>query len=222
MKKEIRNPLVKALVTILLGSTVFAAEGTPDVKTFTYKTVGDRELKIHIHYPAGWKASDCRPGIIFFFGGGWTGGKVEQFQPQAEYLAGRGMVAARADYRVKSRDGVTPDKCVEDARSAVRWMRQNAGRLGIDPKKFITSGGSAGGHLAACMMIAKSVEAEGDDLSISTIPQAMVLFNPVLSFEKALLLKRLNGDEQLAKKISPTRYLDKNSPPVIILFGTND
>ena len=222
MKKEIGNLLVKALIIILLSGTVFAAETTPDFKTFTYKTVGDRELKIHIHYPPGWKAGDSRPGIIFFFGGGWNGGRVEQFQPQAEYLAGRGMVAARADYRVKSRDGVTPDKCVEDARSAVRWMRHNAGRLGIDPKKLITSGGSAGGHLAACMMIPKSVEADGDDLSISTIPQAMVLFNPVLSFENERMLKRLNGDKQLARKISPTRYLDKNSPPALILFGTND
>ncbi len=222
MKREIGNPFAKALIIILLGGTVFAAEGTPDVKTMTYKTVGDRELKIYIHYPAGWKASDSRAGIIFFFGGGWSGGKIEQFQPQAEYLASRGMVAARADYRVKSRDGVTPDKCVEDARSAVRWMRRNAGRLGIDPKKLITSGGSAGGHLAACMMIPKSVEADGDDLSISTIPQAMVLFNPVLSFENEQMLKRLNGDKQLAQKISPTRYLDKNAPPALILFGTND
>ena len=231
MKREIGNPFEEALkaiiaisatIIILLGGTVLAAEGTPDVKTMTYKTVGDRVLKIHIHYPAGWKASDSRPAIIFFFGGGWNGGKIEQFQPQAEYLAGRGMVAARADYRVKSRDGVTPDKCVEDARSAVRWMRQNAGQLGIDPKKLIASGGSAGGHLAACMMIPKSVEADGDDLSISTIPQAMVLFNPVLSFENEQMLKRLNGDKQLARRISPTRYLDKNSPPALIMFGTND
>ena len=231
MKREIGNPFGKALkvimaisatIIILLGGTVFAAQTTPDVKTMTYKTIGNRELDIHIHYPPGWKAGDSRPGIIFFFGGGWTGGRVEQFQPQAEYLAGRGMVAARADYRVKSRDGVTPDKCVEDARSAVRWMRRNARRLGIDPEKLITSGGSAGGHLAACMMIPKSVETDGDDLSISTIPQAMVLFNPVLSFENEQMLKRLNGDEQLARKISPTRYLDKNSPPALILFGTND
>jgi len=231
MKREIGNPFgeahkvimaISAAIIILLGGTVFAAEATPDVKTMTYKTIGDKELQIHIHYPPGWKASDSRPAIIFFFGGGWSGGKIEQFQPQAEYLAARGMVAARADYRVKSRDGVTPDKCVEDARSAVRWMRRNAGRLGIDPEKLVASGGSAGGHLAACMMIPKSVEADGDDLSISTIPQAMVLFNPVLSFENEQMLERLNGDEQLARKISPTRYLDKNAPPALILFGTND
>jgi dienelactone hydrolase len=147
---------------------------------------------------------------------------VGQFEVQAEYFASRGLVAARADYRVKSRDGVTPDKCVEDARSAVRWMRQNAKRLGIDPKRLIASGGSAGGHLAACTMITKSVEADSDDLSVSTIPQAMVLFNPVLNFENEQIIERVNGDKQLAHKISPTLHIDKNSPPALILFGTED
>ena len=213
---------VSAVIVLFLTTALVAAPAAPEVKTMTYKTIGDRELKIHIHYPPGWKASDSRAAIVFFFGGGWTGGKVEQFQPQAEYFATRGLVAARADYRVKSRDGVTPDKCVEDARSAVRWMRRNAKELGIDPRKLIASGGSAGGHLAACTMIAKSVETEGDDLSVSTIPQAMVLFNPVLSFDHELIIGRINGDKDLARKISPTLHLDKNSPPALILFGTED
>jgi acetyl esterase/lipase len=214
--------LVSATMVLLLTAAIAAAPAAPEVKTMTYKTVGDRELKIHIHYPPGWKASDSRPAIIFFFGGGWTGGKIEQFQPQADYFAARGLVAARADYRVKSRDGVTPDKCVEDARSAVRWMRRNAKQLGIDPKKLIASGGSAGGHLAACTMIANSVEAAGDDLSVSTVPQAMVLFNPVLSFDHEQIIGRINGDKELARKISPTLHLDKKSPPALILFGTKD
>jgi acetyl esterase len=187
-----------------------------------YKTVGDRKLAIHLHYPSGWKAGDRRPAIVFFFGGGWTGGSVKQFLPQAEYFASRGMVAARVDYRVKSRDGVTPDVCVEDARSAVRWLRANAGRLGIDPAKLVASGGSAGGHLAACTMIAESVEADGDDLSVSTVPRAMVLFNPVLSFEHEEIIKRLGDRQILARKISPTAHLDKQSPPALILFGTKD
>jgi acetyl esterase/lipase len=227
IKKSVRLAIRMATfvlgpVVLLSATAVGAAPAAPEVKTMTYKTVGEKELKIYVHYPPGWKASDKRPAIIFFFGGGWTSGRVEQFQPQAEYLATRGLVAARADYRVKSRDGVTPDKCVEDARSAVRWMRQNAKELGIDPQKLIASGGSAGGHLAACTMIRDSVEDAGDDLSISTIPQAMVLFNPVLNFDHEQMIGRINGDKQLARKISPTLHLDKNSPPALILFGTAD
>ncbi|MCP4259664.1 MAG: alpha/beta hydrolase fold domain-containing protein, partial [Planctomycetes bacterium] len=214
--------VLTAVLLVLMSGTVIYAQETTKSRAVTYKTVGDKKLKIHLHFPPDWKTRDSRPAIIFFFGGGWTGGTTGQFEFQADYLAGRGMVAARADYRVKSRDGVTPDKCVEDARSAVRWMRKNSRRLGIDPGKLIASGGSAGGHLAACMMIADSVEAKGDDLSISTIPQAIVLFNPVLSFENERMLTRLGDNKHLARKISPTSHLNKRSPPALILFGTND
>jgi acetyl esterase/lipase len=210
------------LTIILLSSTAFAVGETPGSNNMIYKTVGERELRIYIDYPPGWKAGDSRPGIIFFFGGGWFKGMLEKFKPQAKYFASRGMVAARADYRVKSRDGVRPDECVKDARSAVRWMRQNARKLGIDPEKLITSGGSAGGHLAACMMIPKSVEADSDDLSISTIPQAMVLFNPALNFHDERIIGQLNGDKKLADKISPTLHMSRKTPPALILFGTED
>ncbi|MHC4594857.1 MAG: family 16 glycoside hydrolase [Planctomycetota bacterium] len=213
---------ISATMLILLSSTVFATQGTPESESVIYKIAGMRELRIHLHYPPGWKATDNRGAIIFFFGGGWNSGSVGQFLVQAEYLASRGLVAARADYRVRSRDGVTPDKCVEDARSAVRWMRQNSRRLGINPDRLIASGGSAGGHLAGCTMIRESVDADGDDLSVSTVPQAMVLFNPVLNLEHEQMIKRLNGDKQLARKISPTLHLDKNAPPALILFGTED
>ncbi|MHC4227260.1 MAG: family 16 glycoside hydrolase [Planctomycetota bacterium] len=219
--KRIAIVLTTTLLVLLSGA-VLCAQAATNSKTVTYKTVGEKELKIHIHFPPGWKAGDRRPAIVFFFGGGWNSGTVGQFEFQAEYLAGRGMVAARADYRVKSRDGVTPDKCVEDARSAVRWMRKNSKRLGINPKKLIASGGSAGGHLAACTMIAESVETEGDDLAISTVPQAMLLFNPVLSFENEQMLTRLGENKHLAPKISPTSHLHKNAPPALILFGDND
>ncbi len=201
-------------------SCAFGAGTT--VQTFTYKTSGEKQLEIHVHYPPDWKSSDSRPVMIFFFGGGWTGGTTNQFMDQADYFASRGMVTARADYRVKSRDGVTPDQCVEDARSAVRWLRKNAQQLGIDPQRLVSSGGSAGGHLAACMIIEKSVDTEGDDLSISTMPQAMVLFNPVLSFESEQILVRLGDKKHLAKRISPTAHLHKGCPPALILFGTDD
>ncbi len=214
--------VISAAILMPAGSEVLAASQAANVQEVVYKTVGDRELRMYINYPLAWKATDRRGVIVFFFGGGWTGGSVGQFEMQAAYFASRGLVAARADYRVKSRDGVTPDKCVEDARTAVRWIRRNAKRLGIDPDKLIASGGSAGGHLAACTMIKDSVDAEGDDLSISTIPQAMVLFNPVLSFKHEMIIGRLGDNKALAGKISPTLHLHKKAPPALIIFGTDD
>ena len=123
----------------------FAEQLIPDEQK-TYKKVGKVELQLHIFNPKGHKASDQRPAIVFFFGGGWSGGTPSQFYPQCEYLAKRGMVAISAEYRVKSRNGTSPLECVKDGNSAVRWVRSHAEELGIDPSKLAAGGGSAGGH----------------------------------------------------------------------------
>ena len=219
---KLRIVLVAVGAAVLLTGAARGQATRSPKGEFIYKTVGKRELKLHVDYPTDWKAADKRPVIVFFFGGGWNSGTVGQFESQAAYFASRGLVAARADYRVRSRDGVTPDKCVQDARSAVRWIRKNAEKLGVDPAKLIASGGSAGGHLAACTMIADSVDDPKDDLTISTIPAAMVLFNPVLNMSHERIIARLGDAKPLASKISPIIHLDKKTPPALILFGTND
>ncbi len=197
-----------------------------ETRTEVYATRGDRDLTIDLHFPPDWDSSDSRSSIIFFFGGGWKKGTPKQFLPQAEYFASRGMVAARADYRIKNKDGVSPDECVRDARTAMRWMKQNADRLGIDPEKIVASGGSAGGHLAACLMIAESVEAPTDDLSISTRPAAMLLFNPGMGGEDpekfADFLEKIDNDLEVARKISPVVHLTEDTPPSLLLFGSRD
>jgi len=221
----------QCLVGLLIGAfLMLAVEGLaeelpkePGTRSFVYKKTQQTELEMIVHYPPGWKESDKRPAIVFFFGGGWTGGKIEQFEPQATHLAGRGMVAARADYRVKSRHGVTPKECVEDAKSAVRWLRQNAAELGVDPNRIVAAGGSAGGHIAACTALTPGLEAEGGDTKVSSKPNALVLFNPVLRFDGIpQLMERIGNDETLGKAISPTLHLTKDSPPTIIFFGSAD
>ena len=132
------------------------------------------------------------------------------------------MVAARADYRVKSRQGVTPKECVEDAKSAVRWLRQNAAKLGIDPDRIVAAGGSAGGHIAACTALTPGLEAEGEDTTISSKPNALVLFNPAAAFLDPQMMERIGNDEALGKAISPTDAFKKDSPPTLLLFGTAD
>ena len=171
-----------AWVKVVGGSA--SARSEPRTKTFAYKTI-----------PGG-DAGDGRPFPARLEGHGQaTRHRVllrrrlderatsSSSRPQAEHLASRGMVAARADYRVKSRQGVTPDKCVEDAKSAVRWLRANAAKLGIDPDRIVAAGGSAGGHIAACTALTDGLDAEGEDRSISSKPNALVLFNPVLRFD---------------------------------------
>jgi len=206
------------------GPSVLSAQnaGAPaeaKVEESVYKKTPQGDLKIYIHFPAGWTAQDKRPAIVFFFGGGWTSGRVTQFEPQAKYLAQRGMFAARADYRVKSRHGTTPDKCVEDAKSAVRWLRANAAKLGIDPQRIVASGGSAGGHIAACTATVPGFEAQGEDLSISSRPNLLVLFNPVLN---TVAIGEKYGMSEIGRKISPNHHLSKEVPPAILFFGTED
>ncbi len=202
-----------------IGSTQAGEPAKTSMKTYVFKTTPQGKLEIDVHFPPDWKAEDKRPAIVFFFGGGWKGGSRKQFTPQAEYLAKRGMVAARADYRIKGKHGTLPDKCVQDCKSAVRWLRQNAEMLGIDPNRIAAGGGSAGGHTAAATFTTKGLEPEGEDHTISSQPNLLVLYNPALNTSK--LAERI-GSEEMAKRISPNDNLTKDVPPAIILFGTND
>ena len=187
-------------------------------------------MEIVVHYPHGWKETDKRSAIVFFFAGGWEGAMIRQFKPQATRFASRGMVAAEVGYLVKSRHEVTPQECVEDAktairwmRSTIRWMRQNAAKLGIDPGRIVAAGGSAGGYIIACTALVPGLEDEGEDMAISSKPNALVLFNPVLRFDGFReLIERIGNDEALVKALSPTLHLKKDSPPTLIFFGTPD
>src|SRR5438093_2514820 len=146
----------------------------------TYKPIGDTKLNLYIYYPPGHKATDKRAAIVFFFGGGWTNGSPGQFEQHCKHLASRGMVAMTADYRVASRQQVKAVSCVADAKSAIRYVRKEAGRLGVDPNRIVAAGGSAGGHLAACAGVIKEFDESTEDLSISSVPNALALFNPAV------------------------------------------
>jgi acetyl esterase len=79
--------------TLVLSYSVYAGEKTVPDKRLTYKNIGETELELHVFSPENHKASDRRPAIVFFFGGGWSGGSPSQFYPHCKYLASRGMVA---------------------------------------------------------------------------------------------------------------------------------
>jgi len=213
------------LAGVVLASTVATAadDASSPVRELVYRTTPQAELKLYVHLPPGWQATDKRPVIVFFFGGGWNGGRITQFETQAKYLASRGLVAARADYRVKSRHNVEPDECVRDAQSAIRYLRSHAKELGVDPNKIIASGGSAGGHLAACCGMVPPLKCDDADPSISSAANLFVLFNPVMNLAALPSLKdRLGGDIKRAEAISPTLHVSKDTPPALLLFGTAD
>lgn len=194
-----------------------------------YKQVGDVALSLHIFEPASGPNTN-RPAIVFFFGGGWTNGSPAQFEPHCRHLSARGLVAIVADYRVSSRHQVKPTACVADAKSAIRWLRQNAARLGLDPQRIAAGGGSAGGHLAASTATLPDFDEPGENLEISSKPDALVLFNPalVLTPMKGLELRHFftsHGAKRLGtdpKRLSPAHHVKPGTPPAIIFHGEAD
>ena len=168
------------LALSLVVSTACAQQGGypptfPDARTETYKTIGDVDLKLWIFDPPNHKKNDPRPAIVFFFGGGWKAGNPAQFEQHCRYLASQGMVAMTADYRVLSRHKSLANKAVEDAESAIRWVRENAQRLGVDPNRVAAGGGSAGGHLAACLGAVPALNEQASKKT-SSVPNALALF----------------------------------------------
>jgi acetyl esterase/lipase len=197
----------------------------------TYKTVGPVKLNLYLFYPEGHRAEDRRPAIVFFFGGGWNSGSPGQFEQQCRHLARRGMVAVAADYRVASRHQVQAVQCVADAKSAVRYLRREASRLGIDPERLVAAGGSAGGHLAACTALITAFDEPDEDARISSVPSALALFNPAVvlapveglprpAAERVASLRERLGVEPEA--LSPYHHVRSGAPPTIIFHGKDD
>lgn len=204
-------------------------EGASSVEV--YKTIDDIDLRLWFFNPDNLEDDDSQPAIIFFYGGGWAGGTPKQFIKHSEYLADRGMVAIVADYRVSKRHGVKAEKCVSDAKSAIRYLRKHADRLGINPNKIISAGGSAGGHLGVSVGILPGLDDPNDDKTISCIPNAYVLFNPVLATAeipgKFDLKDRFSSTlkSKIAiplERMSPYHHVKFGIGPMLIFHGTED
>ena len=187
-----------------------------------FKETPQIELRLHLFFPEDHKPTDKRPAIVFFFGGGWMGGSPGQFHRHSQYLASRGMVAACAEYRVRRKHDTTPFECVADGKSAVRWLRAHAAELGIDSDRLAAGGGSAGGHVAASTAILKGFDEPGEDLSISCVPTALALFNPVVDSTETGWQGGYRQLGERAQELSPVHHLEKGAPPAIVFHGSAD
>jgi len=157
--------------------------------------------------------------MLLFHGGGWGNGDLSTFRYDCEYFASRGIVAATANYfmhsREQSRDlpeGVSrKSACVTDAKSAIRWIKQHASELGIDPRKIIVGGGSAGGHIAILATTSPANDDPSDPVGFDTSVAAYVLFNPALSEQDAEF-----------PDINALNHLNPDFSPAVVFFGTED
>jgi acetyl esterase/lipase len=152
-----------------------------------------------------------------------------------------GYAVAQVGYRL-SQEAKFPAQ-IYDCKAAVRWLRANAAKYNLDPKKFIAWGGSAGGHLVALLGTSGGVaELEGNvnDLKESSRVQAVVdWFGPTDflhigdtesdlqhnapdSPESKLIGGPLLENKDKAAKASPITYVSKDAPPFLIMHGDHD
>lgn len=196
----------------------------PGSEPFVYRQAGTNELRLHVVKPSGWKASDKRPCLVAFFGGGWASGTPERSIAWAKSAAKLGMVGVAPDYRTRKRMGGTPEECVSDARAAVRWVQEHAAELGIDPARIAVLGASAGGHIAAWTAIPNKGPGADDPGAPDPLPVALILLNPVTDTKDGGYggTKRFGGSAERALACSVPDHMPKTMPPTLVFHGTKD
>ena len=200
-------------------------EKYPVSREIVFKETPSGDLKLYTYLPPGWKASDRRPAVLFYHGGGWAGGDTSQFFLHAYDLAQEGFVAFSADYRLKEAGGPVEQyfRCVEDAKSAFRYVVAHADELGIDPAKIVTMGSSAGAHLAIAIALLDEFNDPADDRKIPAVPAAVILGCPVVDCGPKpgyeVIYRRMH---EQAYRFCPMRHLRAGVPPQLICLGTQD
>jgi acetyl esterase len=181
------------------------------------------KLYISIHKP-NVKAENTT-AMLFFHGGGFSGGSPVKFVRHGEYFVSRGITVIHVNYRIRKVHNSTAMQSVSDAKAAMRYVRAFAEELGIDANKIIATGGSAGGHLAASCALLQGFEEDNDNLEISCIPNALVLFNPVFKIATKEEGGYNAGDWAAQfpdNSFSPWHNIKKGAPATIVFFGTED
>lgn len=202
----------------------------------TYGKTAEQELKLDLYRPKG---DAVLPGCVLVHGGGWMKGDKEKFRPLAIALAERGYVVANVEYRL---GGVARYPAgVQDCLLAVRWLRSNAERFGVDPGRIGAWGGSAGGHIVG--MMAGSLPTDrfvtGDLKEVSSAVQAScIMAGPTdLANESFVANLRKAGEKSnsfqwlgklyddapdLYREASPLTHFTKETGPVLFLTGDLD
>lgn len=185
---------------------------SPQVEHYEGASGAMLELRITRPILHGEKPS---PAILLYHGGGWSNGHAWWMDGPAARFAAHGMIGISVQYRLASpQNGTSPIDSVNDALAAMRWVRTNAVRLGIDPTKIAAGGGSAGAHLATTLAIL--------DRNGSTMPAALVLWSPAVSLTESAWFVQLFGGQKNAEIYSPLLHIRAGLPPSILFQGGSD
>lgn len=223
---------------LALAPFVLAAQPRPTVADVVYAETPQKDLLLDLYLPD--KRDHPVPVILSIHGGGWRRGGKENPRRALTALP-LGFAVASITYRLSS-DAIFPAQ-VHDAKAAVRWLRANADRYGLDSERIVAIGGSAGGHLAALLGTSGGVsELEGDVGVVSESSEVQVvidLYGPTdfLKMDKAgskmrhdspdspeskLIGGAIQNNKAKTRAANPIAYVTPDDPPFLIIHGDAD
>ncbi|RAJ05017.1 acetyl esterase/lipase [Chitinophaga skermanii] len=191
----------------------------------TYKTVGAYNLDMHIFLPSGETVvNKRRPVIVFFHGGNWSVGKPDWFFETCEAYAQKGWVACAVEYRTFRRHGTLPFEAVMDAKTAIRWIREQANDYNIDANRVVASGNSAGGHLVLCTALVDLWNEKTDNWTYNPVPNVLLVNAGIydLTGPNTAWMRKDLRNKNSVKEISPNYLVNAGLPPTLLIHGTAD
>ena len=214
---------------LLFGGSIKAQDNNVIKEEKVYKTIDGTPLKAYMFYTAETMKNQHNQAIGFFHGGGWAYGSPSEFFTTCERYARKGFITFSFQYRLSvTEDGTVPNpditliECVKDARSAIRWIRGHAASFHIDPDKVIAAGQSAGGQMALGTALFDDINEASDDIDISTVPAALLLFSSNLNTMEAWADWLMGERRKEIWSVSPYHNLRSGMPPAIEFHGTED
>ena len=193
-----------------------------------YKIIDSLKLTIDVFHTNQSYEHGNNTAIVFFHGGGWAFGTPVEFFTTCERYAEMGIVTFSVEYRLSIDNGVTPSKTISpieavmDARSAMRWVRENAAKFHLDKNKIVVAGQSAGGQLALSTAMIDEYNEKTDDPAVSSSPNAILLFSSCVNTVEGWCDYLLGERRSKIWSISPAHHIRKGLPPMIGFHGTDD
>jgi acetyl esterase/lipase len=206
------------------SSALQLPDGCSAKQNLVYKTVGTWSGLLDLYLP-----KDCSrpvPLVMMFHGGGWNHGRKEDVQRGALTYLKFGWAVANVEYRLL--DVAPASAAVEDAWCALLWLVKNAGKYSLDPRRIVTTGSSAGGHLALMTGLLPPGNQFDRDCEAQKEYKVVAIINNYGVTDVVEALKRtqwLDGvpdKKSLAEALSPLTYIAKGIPPIITIHGDAD
>ena len=204
----------------------FSFKDTVGARSFDYVSYADGKQLTLDFYPS--QLPGKRPCIIVVHGGSWAGGDSKQLPDLNSYLAHKGYHVASINYRLAPKYQ-TPAP-VEDIKAAMHYLRANAAELNIDTTKLVLLGRSAGSQIA----LLAAYTLHDPDLKgviefygpVDMVWGYSIPSNPLIMDSRKVMNEYVGGTyAQVPQKYhdcSPLFFADKNSPPTLMIYGSND